>query len=208
MRGLKVVFGIFIVVFVQVFMSPILWAKSPKELVKETTDKVLAILRDPSLKGAEKKQELKHKLWKEISRAIDLEEISKRALGLYWRERSDKEKKEFIDLFSSIVQNFYIDRIVAYSDEEIVYLGEEQDNHYSTVQTKIIAKTGTEITVDYRLFDERGEWRVYDISVEGVSLVNNYRTQFNNILVKSSYEKLVEKMKQKRISANRGGSNK
>lgn len=198
MRSRNIVLKIFIAVFVLALMSPLLWAKMPKELVKETTDRVLAILKDPSLKGPEKKQELKHKLLKEISLAIDFEEISKRALGPYWRERSAEEKKEFVDLFSSMVQDFYMDRIAAYSDEKIVYLGEEQDNDYSTVQTKIIAKTGTEITVDYRLFNERGEWRVYDINVEGVSLVNNYRIQFNNTVVKSSYEKLVEKMKQKK----------
>jgi len=103
-----------------------------------------------------------------------------------------------VDLFSYILQDSYIGKIDAYSGEEVVYVGEKQDSPYATVQTKIITRTGTEIIIDYRLLDEQGKWMVYDVIIEGVSLVNNYRTQFNNILIRSSYEKLVEKLKQKK----------
>jgi phospholipid transport system substrate-binding protein len=179
-------------------MPSALWAGAPEEMVKGATGRILTILRDSSLKVPDKVRERRQKLWEEISAAFDFEEISKRAMGhTYWIKRSPEEKKEFVALFSYIVQDSYIGKIDAYSDEEIVYLGEKQKGRYAKVKTKIITNTGTEITVDYRLLDEQGEWRIYDVIVEGVSLVNNYRSQFNNILVKSSYEKLVKKMKQK-----------
>jgi phospholipid transport system substrate-binding protein len=198
MKGQKIVLVILIGVVIGVLKSSLLWAESPKELVKETTDRVLNIMRDSSLKGPEKAQERRQRIWEEISVVFDFEEISKRALGRHWRKRSPEEKKEFVDLFSYILQDSYIGKVDAYSDEEIVFLGEKKDSDYAIVQTKVITKTGTEIPVDYRLYNKQGKWRVYDVVIEGVSLVNNYRTQFNNILVRSSYEKLIQRMKQKK----------
>jgi phospholipid transport system substrate-binding protein len=197
MSGRKLTYKILASIFILIFGCPLLWAGTPEELVRRTTDEVLTILKDPSLKGEEKIQERKEKLWVEVSMAFDFEEISKRALGRHWRKRSSEEKKEFMDLFSRIIQDAYIGKIDTYSGEEILYLGEKLDSRYAAVQTKIVANTGTEITVDYRLIDKQGKWGVYDIVIEGVSLVNNYRTQFNNILVRSSYEKLIERIKEK-----------
>lgn len=198
MMGKKIAVKLFTCIFILIFIHPLLWAGPPKDLVKKTADRILTILKDPSLKGATKLQERRQKLWEEISTAFDFEEMSKRALGRHWSKRSPEEKKEFVDLFSHLIQNAYIGKIDLYSDEEIVYLGEKQDSQYTTVSTKILTKTGTEITADYRLLKDQEKWMVYDVVIEGVSLVNNYRIQFNNIVIKSSYEKLVEKMKQKK----------
>ena len=198
MKGRDMMFKIFMGIFMLAFMSHFVWAGVPEGLVKGTTDRVFTILKNPTLKKADKAQERKQRLGEEISVVFDFEEMSKRALGRHWRERSPEEKKEFVDLFSYILQDSYIGKIDAYTGEEVVYVGEKQDSPYATVQTKIITKTGTEIIIDYRLLDEQGKWRVYDVIIEGVSLVNNYRTQFNNILIRSSYEKLVEKLKQKK----------
>lgn len=197
MRGRKIALKLFTFIFILLWVNSFLWAGQPEDLVKKTADRILTILKDPSLKGATKLQERRQKLWEAISTAFDVEEMSKRALGRHWSKRSPGEKKEFVALFSHLIQDTYIGKIDLYSDEEIVYLGEKQDSQYATVSTKILTKTGTEITADYRLLKDQEKWMVYDVVIEGVSLVNNYRTQFNNILIKSSYEKLVEKMKQK-----------
>jgi len=176
-----------------------LQAASPEELIKDTTDRVLNILNDASLKGPDKKEIRRKKIWNEISSVFDFEEMSKRALGRHWRKRTPEERKEFVDLFSFILQDSYIGKIDNYSDEKIVYLGEKKEEDYALVKTKIITKTGTEIPVNYRLHSKDGQWWVYDVVIEGVSLVNNYRNQFNSILVRSSYDELLKKMRQKKL---------
>jgi phospholipid transport system substrate-binding protein len=180
-------------------VSPFLWAADePGKLIMKTIDNGLAVLKEPSLKGKEKAEERRQRLWKEISFIFNFEEMSKRALGQHWKKRTADEKKEFVELFTNILKDAYIGKTDAYSGEKIVVLKEKiDDNNYATVQTKIISNTGTEVFVDYRMLNNDGKWTIYDVIIEGVSLVNNYRSQFNNILLKSSYEELIQKMKDK-----------
>jgi phospholipid transport system substrate-binding protein len=178
-------------------ISPLLWAGEPGKLLMETIDKGFAILKDPSLKGVEKVQERRQKLWKEISPIFNFEEMSKRALGLHWKSRTPEEKKEFVELFTNIMKDAYIGKTDTYSGEKVVIVSEKQDKKYATVQTKIITNKGTEISVDYNMLNNPGGCTIYDVIIEGVSLVNNYRSQFNNILIKSSYKELIQKIKAK-----------
>ncbi|HHT9137456.1 MAG TPA: Tgt2/MlaC family protein [Candidatus Wunengus sp. YC60] len=164
----------------------------------ETIDKGLVVLKDPSLKGDEKIQERRQKLWKEISPIFNFEEMSKRALGQHWKNRTPDERKEFVELFTNIMKDAYIGKTDTYSGEKIVLIGEKQDNHYATIQTKLITNKNTEVSVEYNMLNNPGEWKIYDVIIEGVSLVNNYRSQFNNILIKSSYKELVQKIKEKK----------
>ncbi len=180
------------------FMSAFLWAaEEPGSLVMKTIDRGLAVLKESSLKGPEKVLERRQKLWEEISFIFNFEEMSKRALSQHWKKRTADEKREFVELFTDILKDAYIGKTDTYSGEKIVFIREKLDDRYATVQTKIITNTGTEVLVDYRMFNNDGKWTIYDVIIEGVSLVNNYRSQFNNILLKSSYEELVQKIKEK-----------
>ncbi|OQY97916.1 MAG: organic solvent tolerance ABC transporter substrate-binding protein [Candidatus Brocadia sp. UTAMX2] len=186
-------------VMLLITMSPVVRAaETPGTLVMETIDRGLVVLKDPSLKGREKSDERRQRLWKEISPIFNFEEMSKRALGQHWKKRSPEEKKEFVELFTNILKDAYIGKTDTYSGEKIVFVKEKQDEKdYASVQTKIITNTGAVVLVEYRMLSNAGKWKIYDVIIEGVSLVNNYRSQFSNILMKSPYEELVQKIKGK-----------
>src|SRR3990170_8895078 len=152
-------------------ISPLLWAGEPGKLLMETIDKGFAILKDPSLKGDEKTQERRQALWKEISPVFNFEEMSKRSLGQHWKKRSPEEKKEFVELFTNILKDAYIGKTDTYNGEKVVLLREKQDSDYAVVQTKFITKNGTEIAVDYSMLNNSGEWKIYDVIIEGVSMI-------------------------------------
>ena len=198
MKYRKITSAICIGVFSLTCMPPLLWAGEPGKLLMETIDKGFAILKDPSLKRDEKVQERRQILWKEISPVFNFEEMSKRSLGQHWKSRTPEEKKEFVELFTNILKDAYIGKTDTYSGEKVVIISEKQDKNYATVQTRFITNTGTEISVDYNMHNNPGRWTIYDVIIEGVSLVNNYRSQFNNILIKSSYKELIQKIKDKK----------
>lgn len=183
-----------------VFGSSILFAGDPGKLIMETVDKGLVVLKEPSLKGNDKVNELRQKLWEAISPIFNFEEMSKRALGQHWKKRSDEEKKEFVGLFTNILKDAYIGKTDAYSGEKVILMKERVDKEYATVQTKFILNTGSEVVVDYNMLNNSGEWKIYDVIIEGVSLVNNYRSQFNSILIKSTYNELVQRIKEKKAN--------
>jgi len=172
-------------------------AETPTVRVKVAVDKVVGILRDPALKGPAKTKERRTKILQAVSGVFDWEEMAKRSLGQYWRQRTPEEQKEFVSLFSDLLERSYINRIESYTDEKIIYDGEQVDAGYATVKSRLINKRKEEIPVDYKLIQKNNEWYVYDLVIEDVSLVNNYRIQFNKIIRSSSYAELVKKMKNK-----------
>jgi phospholipid transport system substrate-binding protein len=170
----------------------------PGDQVRQTTDKLLAILKDPQLKGESKKSERRDKLKEVLYQRFDFTEMAQRSLGSEWRRRSPEEQKEFVKLFTDLLERAYLDKIESYSGENFQYLKErEDDNNYAQVDTKIVDNKGQEFSVNYRLYNMKGDWKVYDVVIENVSLVNNYRAQFNRVLATSSYEELVNRMKGK-----------
>ncbi len=183
-----------------VFVSSILFAVEPGKLIMETVDKGFAVLKEPSLKGADKVNERRQKLWETISPIFNFEEMSKRALGQHWKNRSDEEKKEFVVLFTNILKDAYIGKTDEYSGEKVILVKERVDKEYATVQAKFILSTGSDVVVDYNMLSNSGEWKIYDVIIEGVSLVNNYRSQFNSILIKSTYKELVQRIKEKKAN--------
>jgi phospholipid transport system substrate-binding protein len=127
---------------------------------------------------------------------FDYQEMSKRALGAPWNTLSDKDKQEFVGLFRTLLTNSYADKIETYSGEGVQYINERTEKDYAEVRTKVL--TGkTEIPLDYRLLNKGNDWRVYDVVVDGVSLVNNYRGQFSKILRSSTYADLVDQLRKK-----------
>ena len=165
--------------------------------VKGTVDQVIKILTDPTLKGETKVQERRAKIRQVVLQRFGFTEMSKRALGRYWNERNPEERTEFVRLFTDLLERAYIDRVDGYTGEQVVYMGESVDGDYSEVRSKIVTKRNQEIPILYRLQKTNANWEVYDVIVEGVSLVNNYRTQFSKIIRTSSYEQLVKKMQVK-----------
>jgi phospholipid transport system substrate-binding protein len=173
----------------------------PGDQVRQTADKVLAILKDPQLKGESKKNERRDKLREVIYQRFDFTEMARRSLGSEWRRRSPEEQKEFVKLFTGLLERAYLDNIESYNGEKFRYLKEQEDNNHAEVDTKIIDNKGQEFSVNYRLHKVNGDWKVYDVVIEDISLVNNYRSQFNRVLATSSYKELVNRMKGKTLSA-------
>jgi len=176
--------------------APVL-AGEPTEQIKQTTDKILSIVKDPGLKSPSKAQERRRLIRKSVDERFDWEEMARRSLGKYWAQRSAEEKKEFVALFSELVERTYMGKVEDYSGEKVQYEGETIDGDYAVVKVTIITQKNRNISVDYRLQKEGSEWLVYDVSIEGVSLVNNYRSQFNSIILQSSYQDLIKRLRAK-----------
>jgi phospholipid transport system substrate-binding protein len=172
-------------------------AGEPTDQIRQTTDKILSIVKDPALKSPSKAQERRGLIRKAVDERFDWEEMARRSLGRYWTQRTAEEKKEFVRLFSDLVERTYMGKVEDYSGEKVRYEGETIDGNYAVVKVNILTQKNKDISIDYRLQKEGSEWLVYDVSIEGVSLVNNYRSQFNSIILQSSYENLIKKMKAK-----------
>ena len=173
----------------------------PGDQVRQSADKLLAILKDPQLKGESKKNERRDKLKEVIYQRFDFTEMARRSLGSEWRRRSPEEQREFVKLSTGLLERAYLDNIESYNGEKFRYLKEQEDNNHAQVDTKIVGNKGQEFSVNYRLHNRNGDWKVYDVVIEDISLVNNYRSQFNRVLATSSYEDLVNRMKGKTLSA-------
>ena len=171
-------------------------AGAPSDQTRATIERVLAILKDPAAKS-----ERRERLRQVIYPSFDFAEMAKRSLGPHWQRRSSAEQQEFVKLFTDLVESSYVDAIDSYDGEKVVVANEKQDNELAEVNTKIVTKKGEEYRVDYRLHQTSGSWKIYDAVIENVSLVNNYRSQFNRVIAKSSYEGLMSKMKDKQFEA-------
>lgn len=172
-------------------------AGGPTEDVRKTTDKLIAIVSDPAMKSADRAAERARRIRKAVDERFDWKEMSKRSLARHWKKRTEREKEEFIDLFGKLLERTYLDKVEGYSGEKVLYVGERVDGNYGLVVVKIVTRKDTEILVKYKLKKKGSEWLVYDISIEGISLVNNYRKQFNSIMTRSSYEDLIKKLRRK-----------
>ena len=191
MKYRRIVFELFLGVFLLISTSALLWSGEPGDLIKKI------ILKDISLKDGEDMEERKQELWIEISNSFDFEEIAKRVMGKYWKDRSPEEKKEFIGLFVNNVKGACMRKTGPRFGEEIISLSEKQNNRYAKVHIGLIKRTVEEVSADFRLIKKDGKWQIYDLIYQGVSLVHNYRSQIHSFLVKSSYEELVQELKQR-----------
>src|SRR6266568_6978136 len=173
------------------------WAATATEQLKSAIDGVLATVDNPALKGDGKVLERRAVVRKIANEIFDFKEIARRSLGRFWQPLSEAQRTEFMGLFGDLLERSYISKIELYGGEKIVYSGERMDGDLAIVSTKIITKNGTEVPIDYRLFRRGDSWKVYDVNIEGISLVSNYRTQFNKIIQTSGYNSLVDRMKAK-----------
>ncbi len=172
-------------------------AAVPDLVVSQTVDEIIRILGDESLKGKDKKTERRDMIRGAISKGFNFKAMAKRSMGKYWKERTPQEREEFTGLFRSLIEISYISKIEGFTNEKILYEKAKTKNNISVVKTKIVLSKGTEIPINYRLMKRADRWYIYDVVIEGVSLVRNYRTQFSSVLRKKSYSTLVEQLKTK-----------
>lgn len=170
------------------------WAASPTEEVRQYTDQVQKILDDPNLRQTDKRAAVR----KVAAEIFDVNETAKRALGRHWQNRTPAEREEFTQLFADLLERTYINKIDLYRGEKLVYTGETIDGEFATVRAKVVTRQGTEVPVEAKLNRKDGRWLVYDLSVENISLIANYRSQFDRIIRTSSYQELVTRLKTKR----------
>ncbi len=178
-------------------------AVTPIESIQTTIDTVLETMRDKNLSHPDKKEERRDRIGALIRDRFHFEEMSKRSLAKHWKKRTAEEKTEFIKIFSDLLETSYISKIEAYTDEKISYDKEriKGKGKYGIVNTTIITKS-VEIPIDYKLIRKNDKWWVYDVVIEGVSFVSTYRSQYNKIIKRESFAKLIQSMKAKLIQLN------
>ncbi len=170
-------------------------AGPPTEQLKVGIDRVIQVLADPKLKSAAKTAERRATLAEITNPIFDWPEMARRALGRHWQDRTDAEREEFVRLFHDLLERSYIATLERYNGERVTYVGESVEGEQATVRTKVLDKNNRELPVDYRMLRRGDRWLIYDVQIEGVSLVANYRAQFDQIIRTSSYARLVAKLK-------------
>lgn len=178
------------------------WAGPAADQLKSGVDRVLQLLADPGLAG-EANAGLRRAAIRKVAQedVFDFPELARRSLGRHWQALDARQRDEFTGLFSDLLERAYVARIEQYAGERITYGRERSDGDLVTVPTRIMAKNGAEIPVDYRMANSGSRWRVYDVAIEGVSLVANYRTQFNKILQTGSFSELLQRLRTRQLEA-------
>lgn len=164
--------------------------------IKSTVKQMFVILNDEELKTPARAEERRQQLEKVIGNRIAYDEMAKRSLGPQWSQLNDEERQEFVRLYAQLLRDTYSSRFDRYSDEKVEFLQETLQGDYAEVRTRLTSSKFS-LDVDYRMLQRAGDWRVYDIVVDGISLVHSYREQFTKIIRTYSYEELVAKLRQK-----------
>ncbi|GKS63702.1 organic solvent tolerance ABC transporter substrate-binding protein [Nitrospira sp.] len=174
-------------------------SESPTEAVRGTITQVIRILEDPALKDPAKLIPRRHMLAKAIASRFDYAEMSRRSLAAEWKPLTTAERTEFVEAFKGFLIDRYAERIEGYSGEQVEYLSERTEGTYAEVRTELVSDKTT-IPVDYRLLMNEGRWHAYDLVVDGISLVKNYRSQFQKIIRETSYQELIKKLRERTVA--------
>jgi phospholipid transport system substrate-binding protein len=173
------------------------FAGAPLDTIKANANSVLEVLRDPKLKGDTGKKVKEQRVEAAADKLFDWVELSKRTLGLNWNKLSPEQRKEFVELYRTVLKDAYVDKITGYTNEQVNFTKEAPLSESTVeVQSVVVAK-GVETPIFYRVIKKEIEWKVYDVVIEGVSLISNYRTQFREILGNNPPEKLIETLRKK-----------
>lgn len=175
--------------------APGAWAGAPTDQFRDGVDQVFKILRDPALRGDTKAGERRTAIARAAAAIFDFGETAKRSLGQHWEQRSPAEREEFVRLFTELVQRSYVSRVDKYGSEKMIFRGDTVDGGQAVVRTVLVFDNGGQMPLDYKMHSTGDRWRVYDLSVDGISLVANYRAQFNKIIRTASYDALVARLK-------------
>ncbi len=189
--------GIALTLIILLIVPLSVYAGAPLDSVKGNVNKVLDVLRDPALKGESGKKTKRQKIRSISDKMFDYSELSRRTLGQDWKKLNPAQQNEFTDLYKSLLEDAYADKIINYTDEKVAFSKENQLSEKTfEVQTTVLTKKA-DIPIYYRVIQKDGQWKVYDVVIEGVSLINNYRNQFREILMNKSPEVLIDTLKKK-----------
>ncbi|MDY0040076.1 MAG: ABC transporter substrate-binding protein [Desulforhabdus sp.] len=179
--------------------------QDPMEVIQSGTEKALEILHDRRPDGKLNLRGRRGEILQIVDQYFDFEEMAKRSLGAAWRSQPSQKQDEFVRLFKDLLFNTYVDRVESYtaSNEKVVFDGQRIDGQYALVNTRVTGYKNGQVQVDYRLRLSSGQWKVYDVIIAGISLVNNYRSQFNSILSRNSFDDLLKTMDRKVASLNK-----
>ena len=174
-------------------------AGEPTFQIRATTDKILTLVGHPALKPDARKAERRQLIFRELDQRVDWATVARSSLGRHWAKRTRAEQTEFVSLFSRLLEETFVDKLETHQGEldKVEYLGEKVIDDYASVKAQITTKDQIVHPIEYRLQQSGKDWRVYDVLIEGVSLAKNYRDQFEEILAKSSYEKLAADLRAK-----------
>ncbi|MEP6935573.1 MAG: ABC transporter substrate-binding protein [Nitrospirota bacterium] len=179
--------------------TPLAFAEqTPTESVKRTIDDVLQILNNEALKQPSRARERRLTIEHVIRQRVSYEDMAKRALGDHWIELTDSERQEFIGLFVQLLRDMFAGRIDDYADEQVLYLSEQREENCAEVRTKLLGRK-VDTLLDFRVADKSGQWSVYDVVLDGATIVGNYHAQFTRIIRDHAYAGLVQKMKEKTL---------
>ena len=188
--------SVVVIALVTLFLSPLnAVAGEPTDRVEAAINGVIKVLQNSAYNGEAKRKVRREKIREEIQSIFSFEAISRRSLGKYWKKISASERSEFVEVFGAMIENSYITKLEKYTDEKVLYKKETIKKKSAEVRTQVITSTGTKIPINYRMTSKSGEWLVYDVVVEGVSLVRNYRSQFATALKKDPIDNLIANLK-------------
>ena len=172
---------------------------SATDAVKSTIAELIDVLDDARLKEPERADQRRQEIERILMSRVSYEEMAKRALGAPWSEINEQERQEFVGLFIQLLRDAFAGRLNEHTDEQVVYLGEQREDHFAEVKTQLKGQK-VDTRVDFRLLHASGDWLVYDVVIDGASIVSNYRAQFTSIIRDVTYGGLVKKMKQKAVT--------
>jgi phospholipid transport system substrate-binding protein len=172
-------------------------AGEPTEAIRDAVNQGVEILKNAKLDNQKQRAQVIDRLRQIVYPLFDFNEMAMRSLGANWRRINSQQQKEFVSTFTALLEKTYADQIDLYNGQQVVYTGESVDGDYAQVDSRIIDKNGQTYSVAYRLHKVDGKWKIYDVVAENISLVNNYRSQFNRVIARSSFEELLKTMKQK-----------
>jgi phospholipid transport system substrate-binding protein len=193
----RIILVLFMIFCLHIGVPEAATASTVTDEVKRTVDDVIKIVTNAELKKPQNEQKRRQELRSTIGRIFDYREMAKRSMGVHWKTLTPAQKDEFVHLFASLLENSYAGKIESYNQEKIVYGKELTEGNYAQLDSTVIATNGDEYSLDYRLLKVGNKWMVYDVVIEGVSLISNYRTQFNNIITGQGYDALVNKLRAK-----------
>src|SRR5687768_8034492 len=171
------------------------WAGAPTDQLRDGVDRVFKILRDPEMAGDTNVTQRRSAILTAAGSIFDFGEMAKRSLGQHWTARTPAERRQFVGLFTDLMQHSYISKVDQHGGAKMVFRSETVDGDHAAVRTTIPLSNGGEMPLEYRMHNADARWQVYDLSIDGISLVSNYRAQFNKVIRIDSYETLVAKLK-------------
>lgn len=175
--------------------APTAWAGPPTDQLRDGIERIFKILGDPNLRGDEQAAQRKTAVSRIAGELFDFGEMSKRTLGRHWDERTPAERQDFARLFTELIQRSYFSKVDEHGSEKTVFRNETVDGGHAVVRTTLLLSRGAKMPLDYSMHRPADRWRVYDLSIDGISLMANYRSQFNRIIRSSSFADLVTRMK-------------